>query len=534
MEWTCQLTGEMPNESGDSTTCVPLRLAGLDVGIVWGKEDFQECTVGVEDSPDAILADLLHFNQKNPTKAHWLATQVASSRSSQNQRRRLEQDEDDDDDWVDYDEDGNYIGGDDFDMDEPEDHYPDQRRQRRDEVQKQEQQSEKRKALQSVVTNSSFSISRNLFLQKSKQMIDKIDHFLDGLKDNDDDEEGDGREEEQQSQRQPPSVDPVAAKMTRSELKNREERISGGFDSAVSAKILLGGLSPDGADWVGLASMSLLHSKVSTEGVWQILSTILIPPETLDPQTCASSLSIMCPPKTLERESKILPTPLVLAAGESACKHNTEELHANSCPQTSNELEIPESLPDGYYGYHKVEPRTDTDYLSGLAAPLQSTTDLEISKVLEDKVSELETQVRELENDISSLEDSIGANDATKFGDKGELHSLKDTCHDVTAGKYVYEVCIFGKAQQKDVGQSHGTSLGMWDRMTVDEEGVRTMSWTRGQKCWNGPERSATVHLRCGKENKVTSADEPDTCRYVLEMESYIACDEPFYQRHIA
>ena len=68
--------------------------------------------------------------------------------------------------------------------------------------------------------------------------------------------------------------------------------------------------------------------------------------------------------------------------------------------------------------------------------------------------------------------------------------------------------------------------------MDVDEEtGERVMKWDKGAKCWNGPQRSATVFLSCGPETKLISADEPDTCRYVFKMESHIACDDIYKVR---
>jgi protein kinase C substrate 80K-H len=131
------------------------------------------------------------------------------------------------------------------------------------------------------------------------------------------------------------------------------------------------------------------------------------------------------------------------------------------------------------------------------------------------------------------LEEEMGGRDHSKYGSQGELYSLRDTCHSVQEGKYIYEVCIFGSAVQKESDDASGTQLGKWKKIKVDPEtGIRTMEWTNGAKCWNGPHRSATVHVTCGAGNKVLSAEEPDTCRYVLEMESYIACDDSYKQRH--
>ena len=75
--------------------------------------------------------------------------------------------------------------------------------------------------------------------------------------------------------------------------------------------------------------------------------------------------------------------------------------------------------------------------------------------------------------------------------------------------------------------------MGKWNGVEFDEEtGQRILKWTGGVKCWNGPQRSATAYVTCGAETKVLLADEPDTCRYVLQMESHIACDDTFKELH--
>ena len=52
----------------------------------------------------------------------------------------------------------------------------------------------------------------------------------------------------------------------------------------------------------------------------------------------------------------------------------------------------------------------------------------------------------------------------------------------------MYEICPYGDSAQKD-GQSR-TSLGSWKGF---EENYSFMSFTGGQVCWNGPQRSMRV-----------------------------------------
>ena len=56
----------------------------------------------------------------------------------------------------------------------------------------------------------------------------------------------------------------------------------------------------------------------------------------------------------------------------------------------------------------------------------------------------------------------------------------QDSCHKVEQGKYEYEVCIFGKATQRDIGQrSGGTNLGQWHSATVDENSGKRLLKSR-------------------------------------------------------
>jgi protein kinase C substrate 80K-H len=129
---------------------------------------------------------------------------------------------------------------------------------------------------------------------------------------------------------------------------------------------------------------------------------------------------------------------------------------------------------------------------------------------------------------------AIGGKKGDKLGPNGELATFKDECFSFTAGKYIYEACPFKKAHQKDRDDSKGsgTNLRQWKGMEFDEEsGQRIMRWEGGAKCWNGPNRSATVYITSGAETKVISADEPETCRYVLQMESHIACDDAYKEK---
>ncbi len=53
------------------------------------------------------------------------------------------------------------------------------------------------------------------------------------------------------------------------------------------------------------------------------------------------------------------------------------------------------------------------------------------------------------------------------------------------------------------------------------------MMYEHGERCWNGPERSAKVDLECGAENEVIKVTEPSKCAYLIKMKSPVVCTKP-------
>merc|ERR1740139_1021126 len=155
---------------------------------------------------------------------------------------------------------------------------------------------------------------------------------------------------------------------------------------------------------------------------------------------------------------------------------------------------------------------------------------------LEDKKNTLLDEISKSEESLRNLQSKFGQGDdgISKYGPDGELYAMRKDCFPITTGKYTYEVCMFGKAyQREESAKSGGTDLGTWSKMEIDEAtGDYVLRWTEGAKCWNGPKRSATVFATCGAETKLLSADEPNICEYEFRMESSIACDKAFGERN--
>jgi protein kinase C substrate 80K-H len=518
----CQLAGEQEHSRWDASTCVPLRLAGLDVGIVWGNEDYKEGTVTEErlDLSTTTWQDLIDLNAAGETVWSVVALQKSSSR-----KRRLMDEEDypheyTDDDMA-YDEhweEDEEEEGDAPDMyDNDEESYYNHNGNESVDV------NEINQELLDQVKANAFSAARLSFLNRASHLISQIDDLM---KDTDDEEETEEKDDATKNIRS--HVDPMAIQNVRNTLQQRVDSIQRGLKYAVSAEILVKPLESSHPDLVALAAGTLYHGKIRSSDLWQILAYMTVEFPT---HACFSPWSILCPPEQSEQNGTLFPPEPIVKAVEQFCA----EAHTDSsiiC-DTNGDEEIPTSIHDHYYGYSVIEPREANDVLSQAFARLDNLGDRSSIIKLEEQLDELKSKQDSLSSQMRDLEDEMGGRDHSKYGTDGELYSLRDSCHSVQEGKYDYEVCIFGRAQQKDHGQKSGTSLGNWKGIRIDEEtGVRTLEWTNGAKCWNGPHRSATVSVTCGADNKILSAEEPDTCRYVLEMESYIACDDDHKQRH--
>ncbi|GBG29616.1 Glucosidase 2 subunit beta [Hondaea fermentalgiana] len=139
-----------------------------------------------------------------------------------------------------------------------------------------------------------------------------------------------------------------------------------------------------------------------------------------------------------------------------------------------------------------------------------STFSLETAK---SRVRELERNVRRLEKEESKLKEKAPQD----YGSQNQWYAIRDKCFSSTADKYKYEICMYKQAKQDKV------NLGEWSGF-LEGSNDRTFKFTKGQRCWNGPERSLTVHATCGPEERIIDVREPSTCEYVMTFTSPAAC----------
>ncbi|XP_030447550.1 glucosidase 2 subunit beta-like isoform X1 [Syzygium oleosum] len=147
----------------------------------------------------------------------------------------------------------------------------------------------------------------------------------------------------------------------------------------------------------------------------------------------------------------------------------------------------------------------------------QTPVDISEATQVRKEYDELSTKLSKIQSRISSLSQKLKQD----FGPEKEFYSYYDRCFESKQNKYVYKLCPFKEASQHE---GHSTTrLGKWDKF---DDSFRVMIFSSGDKCWNGPDRSMKVKLRCGLKNEVTHVDEPSRCEYEALLSTPALCKE--------
>eukprot|EP00238_Polyblepharides_amylifera_P005260 CAMPEP_0196575892 /NCGR_PEP_ID=MMETSP1081-20130531/5278_1 /TAXON_ID=36882 /ORGANISM="Pyramimonas amylifera, Strain CCMP720" /LENGTH=503 /DNA_ID=CAMNT_0041894331 /DNA_START=158 /DNA_END=1669 /DNA_ORIENTATION=- len=139
------------------------------------------------------------------------------------------------------------------------------------------------------------------------------------------------------------------------------------------------------------------------------------------------------------------------------------------------------------------------------------------AEVIRKQFEEERRKLESLESTLEGLQKKLGRD----YGPDEAFLPLEDKCTEVKLRQYIYQVCPFHSASQME--GSSTVNLGDWNTF---KDNYTTMSFTSGMKCWNGPERSLTVSLVCGIEEKLSNVEEPNRCEYTAELATPAACSE--------
>ncbi|KAK9079007.1 hypothetical protein SSX86_000676 [Deinandra increscens subsp. villosa] len=149
--------------------------------------------------------------------------------------------------------------------------------------------------------------------------------------------------------------------------------------------------------------------------------------------------------------------------------------------------------------------------------PFQTPVNISEAENVQKEYNEASMKLSKLKSRISRLTKKL-END---FGPEKEFYSLYGQCFESKQNKYVYKVCPFKQATQEE-GYST-TRLGKWEKF---EESYNVMLFSNGDNCWNGPDRSIKVRLRCGLKLEVADVDEPSRCEYAATLTTPALCLE--------
>ncbi|CAO2192917.1 unnamed protein product [Urochloa humidicola] len=147
----------------------------------------------------------------------------------------------------------------------------------------------------------------------------------------------------------------------------------------------------------------------------------------------------------------------------------------------------------------------------------KTPVDLSEASRVRKEYDDASSKLSKIQSKISTLTEKLKHD----FGKDKEFYSFYDKCFESKEGKYTYKVCGYKKATQAEGHSS--TNLGRWDKF---EESYRVMQFSNGDKCWNGPDRSMKVRLRCGLSNELNDVDEPSRCEYVAVLSTPALCLE--------
>lgn len=135
-----------------------------------------------------------------------------------------------------------------------------------------------------------------------------------------------------------------------------------------------------------------------------------------------------------------------------------------------------------------------------------------------------DAKFRDIESEINELKKVLDQD----LGLNSEYFPLLQKCFDYTDREYTYSLCPFDRASQRSKSGGVETSLGRWGTWAGPSDfKYAVMKYEHGQNCWNGPDRSAKVHVQCGTTNELVSVTEPNRCEYRYVFNTPAACSQP-------
>ncbi|XP_058199445.1 glucosidase 2 subunit beta [Rhododendron vialii] len=183
---------------------------------------------------------------------------------------------------------------------------------------------------------------------------------------------------------------------------------------------------------------------------------------------------------------------------------------------SDGELDVPDTTTSSSPSWLEKIQQTVRNILQAVNL-FQTPVDVSEAARVRKEYDESSSKLSKIQSRISSLTKKLNQD----FGPDKEFYSFYSKCFEIKQNKYVYKICPFKQTSQEE---GHSTTrLGNWDKF---EDSYKTMLFSSGDKCWNGPDRSLKVRLRCGLKNEATDVDEPSRCEYEALLSTPVLCLE--------
>ncbi|KAL7830732.1 hypothetical protein SRHO_G00318590 [Serrasalmus rhombeus] len=172
----------------------------------------------------------------------------------------------------------------------------------------------------------------------------------------------------------------------------------------------------------------------------------------------------------------------------------------------------------------KTPPKKDEDEEAMPPYDDETRVLIDAAQKARDNFEESERALRDVDDQMKNIEKEISFD----FGPDSEFSYLYSQCYELTTSEYIYKLCPFNRVSQKPKYGGSETNLGTWGTWAGPEDNkYLLMKYEHGTGCWQGPNRSTTVKLTCGKETTVMSTSEPSRCEYLMEFTTPAVCQEP-------
>eukprot|EP00117_Sycon_ciliatum_P044402 scpid59763/ scgid32046/ Glucosidase 2 subunit beta; 80K-H protein; Glucosidase II subunit beta; Protein kinase C substrate 60.1 kDa protein heavy chain len=174
--------------------------------------------------------------------------------------------------------------------------------------------------------------------------------------------------------------------------------------------------------------------------------------------------------------------------------------------------------------YHNMNNAKEEDVEEGMPEYDEATQELiKVADAARSSYEEADRKKDEVKRNIDDLNRKLDVD----LGPNNEFQPLQGNCYDFTDREYTYSLCAFDRVSQKPKHGGSETSLGTWGKWDGTDNKYSVMKFENGLNCWNGPNRSGTVKLRCGETNELVSAAEPNRCEYLFEFITPAVCEPP-------